>query len=579
VPREIFRGSTAMAAEERASPADHRGATRSLRLLRAAAWLVALGAGFLEAWAARFSMSPDGTCYLDIASAYLRHDWNTALNAYWSPLFSWLLAATLWVFRPSAYWESTLLHLLNFLAMLASLRSFEFLFRELLRLRAHFGWNREGADTLSEWNAWILGYGLFLSTTLFVLSTSLTMPDLWVSVLVYLAVGLILKIWRTGGSTPLFLALGFVLGLAYLAKTFYFPMAFVFLLTAVLARGGKPTAIRQALAGLASFALLAGPWAGALSRAKGRPTFGDVGKVAVAITMDQIPEGQFFWQGQNDTGTPKHSVRQLLARPRLYEFGYPVGGSYPLAYDPSYWMEGVKPHFYLPGLVAVLRQSAGTFLQFLTVQTEYLVGLLFLLFLARGREWLVQLRKQALLWIPPLLGCAGYAVVLVEGRYDAPFLLLLWLAAFSSLFAAATQPSARMATALILAMISVTGVRIAKSGSSDLLSAVSHSQNVDWEVAESLRGLGIKPGDQVAGLFRVAEAQWARIARVKIVSEIPLGEEYAFWTADPETKLHVFKVFGSTGARVLVTKDVPLPALKEGWIPLGKTRFFAHALP
>src|SRR5215468_8379482 len=124
-------GTIAMAAE------DHSSATRSLRLLRAAVWFVAIGAGFLEAWVARFSMSPDGTCYLDIASAYLHHDWKTAVNAYWSPLFSWLLAATLWVSRPSAYWESTLLHLLNLLAMLISLRSFEFLFRELLRLRAH----------------------------------------------------------------------------------------------------------------------------------------------------------------------------------------------------------------------------------------------------------------------------------------------------------------------------------------------------------------------------------------------------------------------------------------------------------
>src|SRR5467141_871457 len=87
---------------------------RSLRVLRGVCWTIALAAGFLQTWAARFSMTPDGTCYLDIASAYLRGDWHNAINSYWSPLFSWLLALAIWIFHPAPYWESTLLHLVNF---------------------------------------------------------------------------------------------------------------------------------------------------------------------------------------------------------------------------------------------------------------------------------------------------------------------------------------------------------------------------------------------------------------------------------------------------------------------------------
>src|SRR5262249_58262887 len=125
--------------------------------------------------------------------------------------------------------------------MLIAVRSIEFLFRELPRLRAHVGWTREGGDTLTEWNAWMLGYGLFLSTTLFVLSTSLTMPDLWVSVFVYLAVGLVLKIRRMGGSTFFFLSLVFVFGFASLRTSFNFPLAFVFSLIAMLVSVGSRT--------------------------------------------------------------------------------------------------------------------------------------------------------------------------------------------------------------------------------------------------------------------------------------------------------------------------------------------------
>jgi hypothetical protein len=100
------------------APANSRS---NIRIVRASAWTIATVAGFLKAWAARFSLSPDATNYLDLASAYLRHDWHNAINAYWSPLFSWLLALVLAVFRPSVYTESTALHLLNFVGLPASL--------------------------------------------------------------------------------------------------------------------------------------------------------------------------------------------------------------------------------------------------------------------------------------------------------------------------------------------------------------------------------------------------------------------------------------------------------------------------
>jgi len=48
------------------------GSQRNLRLLRSLFWLITFGAGFLQAWAARFWISPDGNNYLDVASAYFR---------------------------------------------------------------------------------------------------------------------------------------------------------------------------------------------------------------------------------------------------------------------------------------------------------------------------------------------------------------------------------------------------------------------------------------------------------------------------------------------------------------------------
>ena len=63
--------------------------------------------GFLQAWAGRFYIEHDGVNYLDVANAYARRDWRHAINGYWSPLYSWLLAIVEIVFRPSPYRQST----------------------------------------------------------------------------------------------------------------------------------------------------------------------------------------------------------------------------------------------------------------------------------------------------------------------------------------------------------------------------------------------------------------------------------------------------------------------------------------
>ena len=59
--------------------------------------------------------------------AYLRHDWTMAINAYWSPLYPWLIAFTLQLGKPALRREFPLLHLLNFFIFIVALAGFEFL--------------------------------------------------------------------------------------------------------------------------------------------------------------------------------------------------------------------------------------------------------------------------------------------------------------------------------------------------------------------------------------------------------------------------------------------------------------------
>jgi hypothetical protein len=87
-----------------------------------------------------------------------------AINAYWSPLYSWLIAIALQLGKPTLRWEYPLLHLLNFLIFIVALAGFEFFWSGLLAAEA---FNRapsrhEGPQPLPTSAVWILGYALFI---------------------------------------------------------------------------------------------------------------------------------------------------------------------------------------------------------------------------------------------------------------------------------------------------------------------------------------------------------------------------------------------------------------------------------
>src|SRR5260370_15377931 len=230
----------------------------------------------------------------------------------------------------------------------------------------------------------------------------------------------------------------------------------------------------------------------------------------------------------------------------------------------------MAPHFQWRGLFSIWRQSGGTYYQLFVSQAEYATGLFVLLFLGFEKSRCgVCVGRFKYLWVAPVIACCAYALVLVEGRYVAPFLPLLWLSIFCCLIEAVSGFPQRVQLALVLGMVALTGMRVAKGIESDIVVSLSKPRNVDWEVSQGLRVLGVLPGERVSAIGATPEVYWARVAGVTIVSEVPLGEEAAFWTADEGTKREVLRLFVRTGARIVVTKFAPPSAVNEGWIPLG----------
>jgi hypothetical protein len=188
--------------------------------------------------AARNTIGPDPRSYMELARAILRHDWAMVPNAYWSALYPWLLAAAMWVFKPSLRQEFPLAHALALPTYLVCIASFEFFWTALLQCRDLSAQRRGLSGTvIPAAQMWALGYSLFLWMTIGGLILLIN-PDICVTAIALLAAGLLLRIRISpDAARSLYLWFGICLGLGYLTKAILFPMAFVFLGMMILVSG------------------------------------------------------------------------------------------------------------------------------------------------------------------------------------------------------------------------------------------------------------------------------------------------------------------------------------------------------
>jgi len=546
--------------------------------LRILFWCAAIALGAVDAWTARYNMNPDGISYLDMGDAYLRGDWNMAINAYWSPLYSWLLGIFLKVLKPSPHWEFPVVHLVNFVIYLVALASFEFFLRAFIDYRRT---RRNGVCdkwdvNLPEQAWWILGHSLFLLTSLILIGTRLVTPDMCVAASVYLASGLLLRL-RSGTATCRTFALfGAVLGFGYLAKAVMFPLAFVFLAVATFSFGNTRKTERRILISALTFLFIASPLIILLSHAKGRLTFGDSAKVNYEIYVDGIN-----WSIPTNSGLT-HPVKKILESPLAYEFGEPIGGTYPLWYDTSYWHEGIKPHFDLKGQLQAIKDAF--FLYYFTFFSPFLqlnVSAGFLMLFVSGAQRSLRLNTGAAVWpllIIALSALGLYSLVHVEYRFIGAFVCLLWLGGFSLVRLPAARDSHRLITGVIIGIAATT-----------CLSVVWWMNQRDpengpayWKAAQALSENGIRAGDKVAvvGAYEpVGErvAYLARLARIQIVAQVNQADR--FWTADSSTQSRVIEAISRTGAKAILTLPEPPHSAHEGpWQRLGSTNYYAHLL-
>ena len=573
------------------TPSDKTHVPRRLVILLAVA---AVGLGAVHAWTVRHTMNPDGVSYLDMGDAYLRGDWGVAVNAYWSPLYAWLLGLALLALKPSPYWEFAVVHFVNFAIYLCAMAAFHFLLRELIRHHrtrtAELGPDRRA--TLPDWAWWAFGYGLFVWSSLHLIGMKRVNPDLCAAVFLYLAAGLLLRIGRTSGSWGMFVLLGLVLGFGYLTKAAMFPLAFVFLALTYVVAADIRTAAPRLLVALTSFLIVASPFIITLSRAKGRLTFGDSATLNYAWHIDGVKR-YVHWQGEHlRGGVPRHPTRKILEQPAIYEFSSPIGGTYPPWYDASYWYEGVTP-FLNPAYLArafVLNAGHCAFKAFVGLTQFGLIAGLLMTWLAGDRRWSClgfDKVAHASLLIPALAALGMFCLVHVDARYIAAFIVLLWLGMFSGVRVPDSTEAQKVVCCGALAMVVLVWFgTVAETvrmgyGPGGPTSWRDASDHPHWQVADGLARMGIRPGDKVACIGSGFEASyWARLARVNIVAELPPPHpaEFrpAYWSVDYFADPRILAAFSRTDAKAIVAEDVPASLARTGWRRIGRTHHYAY---
>jgi hypothetical protein len=556
--------------------------------LHISCWTVAVALGAWQAWSTRFAMNPDGVSYLDIGDAYWRGDWHNAINAYWSPLYSWIVGFFLKVFRPSVYWEYPLVHLVNFLIYVGTLACFEFFLSTFVGneeepsrdLRVH------GEMALSPTLWYLVGYSLFIWTSLVLVGLRVVSPDMLVFASICLLSGLLVRA-RQNPSKSNFAYIGTVLGFGFLAKSVLLPLGIVFLVVAALCT----KTWRYALIGAAIFLAISAPFVMAISHRMHRFTFGESGRITYAAYISNLQPwypgdgGDFYPDGighaenidrrSTFSNQLKHPAILIFDHPQTYSFDGPIAGTYPFWYDVAYWQDGIRPFFRLDRELSVIRYAAEYLLVLaagIYYQLIVTVSLLLLFLLApRPSACISRAFESWNLLVPVFVGVSMYAVVHFEYRYVAPLLCIGWITLFSGVRLPAST-GLRLLMRLVIAEVACSQVMFA----ANMITHEARANELGFEyatAADALRASGVRAGAKVA---LVSDEAWgqggpfvARLARLRIVAQVNSPDE--FWSAEPLAQARVLQAFAAAGADVVLswtTEDV-----RTDWPQLGNTRY------
>jgi len=531
-----------------------------------AIWAVMLCAWVAQALSARDFATADAISYLDISYSCLAGNWHALVNGWWSPAFPFLLTLWLKIFNPSPFREAVVLHLLSFASLVVALAVFEYFMRTFLVFRKTvLAGDQNSEQPVSDDWIWIVGYSLFFWISTFLTPPSLEQPDILVFILYLLAAAVSMQLLLEPQKWSRYFLLGLVLGAGYLTKSVMFPLAFVFY-AALCFHKDRLQMLPKLIFSVIIFAAVCSPFALALSKSKGRFTFGDVGVMAYRHVM-----------GMDEQPLVPDTRARPSAAPHIADYSQIIQlGTFPPWSDPSYGYRATPFHFMLRRQLNRTHIVLRYYFDLFVVQLgPLLTGLLVLFFLGNRRELGKRLARLPVLWLPAIAGLAFYASMRVDGRFLPGYIVVLYAACVASLRLPQSMNLQKTTRAIALAVSFLLLSQIAVQVSHEASHLFGRQPHPDWQVATALQQMGSKNGDRVSYMgYALVDHAWAHLARVRIAAEIPEEDVLNFWASDKKERQQIINWLSSTAVRALITQNVPDSAMSMGWTKVADTNYY-----
>ena len=534
----------------------------------------------IQSWAARHASNPDALSYLDIAAAYADGRWSDALNAYWSPVYSWMIASMMALSDPASRWELPLVHLLNFAVFLAGLAAFEFMLRGVVHrppVADVASPEERASDGEADRLTLLLAYTLFAWGMLHLIGLAVVSPDLLLATLLFICFGLLARVALPAHRNRTATLLGLALGAGCLTKSAMFPLSLVFLAASGYRLRHARVTYRPLLIATGALILTVGPWVYALSARVGHLTFG----AASRLNYDWFVNGHGRLDGRGgfslghwrDTAEAAaglvHPPRRIVSHPATFEFATPLGGSYPVWTDPAYWNEGARVRFDLGNQV---RATAKNLAAAIRVFLPLILAILALTIVAGARPAAAALSEQLWLLLPAGAGLAMYLLVLFASRYMGAFASVIGVVAVVALVRAARLRRADApARAVVVILILTVWATMLPQRYEEAhhawrsLSGAATANAAPWQIASAMNDAGVEPGSHVGVIGSAQVYLWPRLAGVRIVAEVQDRDVACYWAGDPAVRARVHAALVARGIRTLIAEHVPATAGDE-WV-------------
>lgn len=163
----------------------------------------------------------------------------------------------------------------------------------------------------------------------------------------------------------------------------------------------------------------------------------------------------------------------------------------------------------------------------------------------------------------------------VERRFLAGFTVALFVVGVAAIpfenQDQANKISKSIASAIVILLVAQVVVQVGH----DALKLFSSDGYPDWQVAQELDAMGVKPGDRVSYMGEaLTDHVWAYLGRFSIAAEISQEDVSTFWAASQDQKQEAITWLAKSGAKVIVTRHVPDSALPAVWKKVGHTDYY-----